>query len=51
MTEPEQSIIAVLERRERAQLRETREAIPRIFSARCLLVIRRLGLRAFFIGR
>ncbi len=51
MTEPEQSVIAVLERCERAQLRESREAMPRIFSARCLLVIRRLALRAFFIER
>ena len=51
MTEPEQSIIAVLERRERAQLRQPGEAMPRIFSARCLLVLRRLVLRAFFIER
>ncbi len=51
MSEPEQSIIAVLERRERAQLRETGKAMPRIVSGGSLLVIRRLDLRAFFLER
>ena len=51
MTEPEQSIIAVLERGERAQLRQTGETTRRVFFCRRLLVDRTLGLCTFFIQR
>ena len=51
MTEPEQSIIAVLERGERAQLRQPAEAMPKISFGGSLLVGRTLGLRTFFIQR
>lgn len=51
MAEPEQAVIAILERRQRAQLRQTGETTRRVFFCRRLLVDRTLGLCTFFIQR
>ena len=51
MPEPEQAIIAMLERRERAQLRKSGKTMARGSLSRLELVVSRLGLRAFLIER